>query len=108
MIHIALALSLATFGVQDTKEEIKNNFKQAGKNIAEATRPPRMAIKQAAKKVGKAFKEGGKAIGQGAKTAGSAIGKGAKTAAKGVSKGAREATEKLKDSNQSKDETPEK
>lgn len=48
-------------------------------------------IKQAGKQIGHGFKKGGKAVGQAAKEGGKAVGRGAKTAGKGVAKGAKEA-----------------
>ena len=54
-------------------------------------------IKQAGKEIGHGFKKGGKAVGHAAKDGGKAIGRGAKTAGKGVAKGAKEAGRGVKE-----------
>ncbi len=85
MIAPALALLLLTAAPQDTKERIKSDVKEAGREIGKA-----------GQKVGHAFKEGGKKVGKAAKPAAQAVGKGAKKAGKGIAEGAKEAAKGVK------------
>ncbi len=60
-----------------TVDGVKEDLKQAGKEIGRG-------VKKGAKAVGHAAKEGGQAVGRGAKTAGKGIAKGGKEAGRGV------------------------
>lgn len=72
--------------LEETKAQIKQGFKEAGKAVADTTRPPRMAIKKGAKKGAKVVKKGAKAIGKGAKKVGKGVKEGVKEAAAGIKK----------------------
>ncbi len=89
LLPLVLCLSMTATGQansewEDTKTQIKQGFKEAGKAIADTTRPPRMAIKKGAKKGAKTIKKGAQAIGKGAKKVGKGVKEGAKEAAQGI------------------------
>lgn len=70
---LGFVLITAPLAAQGTKEQIKSDLKDAGKDIGHA-----------GEKVGHAAKTGGKKIGHVAKDSGKAVGKGAKEAGKGI------------------------
>lgn len=85
LLCLSLTVAGHALGTQeDTKTQIKQGFKEAGKAIADTTRPPRMAIKKGAKKGAKTIKKGAQAIGKGAKKVGKGVKEGAKEAAQGI------------------------